>query len=65
VGFYVFFEYDKFNDMDDKQKEIIIKLIEDRILAEYRKHAKSLPNDWAKIASHKIFASISEIIKTN
>ena len=41
-------------------KDTIIKLIEDRILSEYKKNSKSLPNDWAKIAAHKIFASLSE-----
>ena len=48
--------------MLENNKEMFIKLIENRILSEHRKHSKSLPDDWAKIAAHKIFASILELI---
>lgn len=41
------------------EKELVIKQIENRILAEYTKHAKSLPKDWAKIAAAKIYATYS------
>jgi hypothetical protein len=44
-------------------KQDIIQLIEDRILSEYKKHSASLPDEWAKIAAHKIFKSISDIKK--
>jgi hypothetical protein len=44
-------------------KQDIIQLIEDRILSEYKKHSISLPDEWAKIAAHKIFKSISDIKK--
>ena len=46
--------------MLEDNKERIIEVIESRILSEHRKHSKSLPDDWAKIAAHKIFASLSE-----
>ncbi len=46
--------------MLEDNKERIIEVIENRILSEHRKHSKSLPDDWAKIAAHKIFASLSE-----
>ncbi len=44
-------------------KQDIIQLIEDRILSEYKKHSASLPDEWAKIAAHKIYKSISDIKK--
>jgi hypothetical protein len=44
-------------------KQDIIQLIEDRILSEYKKHSISLPDEWAKIAAHKIYKSISDIKK--
>jgi hypothetical protein len=44
-------------------KQDIIQLIEDRILSEYKKHSVSLPDEWAKIAAHKIYKSISDIKK--
>ena len=42
-------------------KEIIINVIEERIKSEYKKHSQSLPDEWAKIAAHKIYRSILEI----
>jgi hypothetical protein len=42
-------------------KEIIINVIEERIKSEYKKHSQSLPDEWAKIAAHKIYKSILEI----
>jgi hypothetical protein len=41
-------------------KQDTIQLIENRILSEYKKHSTSLPNEWAKIAAHKIHKSISD-----
>ncbi len=43
------------------RKERIALMIEDRIKSEYTKHSKSLPDDWAKIASHKILASLEDL----
>jgi hypothetical protein len=43
------------------RKERIIAVIESRILTEHGKYAKKMPEEWAKIAAHKIFAEISEM----
>ena len=43
----------------DLEKEKIIQSIESRIMTEYMKHHRSLPNDWARIAAHKIWATLS------
>jgi len=43
------------------RKERIALMIESRIKSEYTKHSKSLPDDWAKIASHKILASLEDL----
>lgn len=40
------------------KKQRMIDVIESRILAEHRKHANSMPTEWAKIAAHKIFAEL-------
>jgi hypothetical protein len=45
---------------EELYKQDIIQLIEDRILSEYKKYSSSLPNEWAKIAAHKIYKSISD-----
>ena len=42
-------------------KETIINVIEERIKSEYNKHSQSLPDEWAKIAAHKIYKSLQEI----
>lgn len=42
-------------------KEVIISIIEERIKSEYIKHSQSLPDEWAKIAAHKIYKSLQEI----
>jgi len=42
------------------KKEATISQIENRILTEYKKHAKNLPDDWAKIAAAKIYSTLSE-----
>jgi hypothetical protein len=47
-------------ESEELYKQDIIQLIEDRILSEYKKHSSSLPNEWAKIAAHKIYKSISD-----
>lgn len=41
-------------------KQQTIDMMEARIIAEYKKHANSLPNEWAKIAAHKIYATLHE-----
>lgn len=42
------------------KRERLVQMIESRILSEYTKHGKSLPEDWAKIAAVKILASLNE-----
>lgn len=42
------------------KKEDTIRMIEDRILSEYRKHSKSLPDNWARIAAGKIYTTLKE-----
>ena len=43
------------------RRERIIYMIEQRILSEYNKHSRSIPDGWAKIASHKILASLEDL----
>jgi hypothetical protein len=43
------------------RKERIILMIEDRIKTEHKKHSRSLPDDWARIAAGKILASLQEL----
>lgn len=43
------------------RKEQIIEMIEDRILSEYKKHSKALPDSWAKIAAQKIYTTLEEL----
>ena len=43
------------------RRERILEMIEVRIKAEHTKHSRSLPDEWAKIASHKILASLEEL----
>jgi hypothetical protein len=52
--------YESADEIITVYKQDIIQLIEDRILSEYKKHSASLPNEWAKIAAHKIYKSISD-----
>jgi hypothetical protein len=42
------------------KKESVIKMIEERILSEHRKHSRSLPDDWARIAAGKIYSTLTE-----
>ena len=51
--------------MLEDNKERIIEVIESRILSEHRKHSKSLPDDWAKIAAYKIFVELLDIQNKN
>lgn len=51
--------------MLEDNKERIIEVIESRILSEHRKHSKSLSDDWAKIAAHKIFVELLDIQNKN
>ena len=44
------------------EKEKIIQSIEERITTEYLKHHRSLPNDWARIAAGKIWATLFTVI---
>jgi hypothetical protein len=41
----------------NQDRERIIQSIEARITTEYKKHHRSLPNDWARIAAGKIFST--------
>jgi hypothetical protein len=50
--------YESADEIITVYKQDIIQLIEDRILSEYKKHSASLPDEWAKIAAHKIYKSI-------
>jgi hypothetical protein len=43
------------------KKDRIIKMMEERILTEHRKHSKSLPDGWAKIAAGKIYTTLEEL----
>jgi hypothetical protein len=36
-------------------------MIEDRIKTEHKKHSRSLPDEWARIAAGKILASLEEL----
>lgn len=49
----------------EENKDIIIQMIERRILSEKRKHETNLPDEWAKIAAYKIYLSILDIQKSN
>jgi len=40
------------------KKDRVIKMIEDRITSEYKKHHKSSSEDWIKIAAEKIYTTI-------
>jgi hypothetical protein len=43
------------------RKERIILMIEDRIKTEHKKHSRSLPDEWARIAAGKILKSLEEL----
>lgn len=43
------------------RREKIIKMMEERILAEYKKHSGSLPEGWARIAAGKIYTTLEEL----
>jgi hypothetical protein len=43
------------------RRERIILMIEDRIKTEHKKHSRSLPDAWARIAAGKIFTTLEEL----
>lgn len=43
------------------RRERIILMIEDRIKTEHKKHSRSLPDEWARIAAGKILISLEEL----
>jgi hypothetical protein len=45
------------------KKERIIDMIESRIKSEHKKHSKSIPNGWTKIAAQKIYSELQEVSK--
>lgn len=45
------------------KKERILEAIESRIRTEHKKHSKSIPDGWAKIAAQKIYSELENSFK--
>jgi hypothetical protein len=43
------------------KRERIMLMIEDRIKTEHKKHSRSLPDEWARIAAGKILTTLEEL----